>query len=409
MENVRDIDIVIFGLTRFDGPYSSPAISIAKEFSKNNRVFYINHPYSLKDVITGFKRERISSKISPLFFGRKRYKQMSGEGKWGDITMVVHPVSLPINFLSDGGLYRQLQKVNDRIFFSVLRKLIRDKKIKKFIFLNAYNPYFGLNFPDDIEPIVRIYQSMDDMEEEPYTRKHGARLEREFVKEYDITITTSEELLRIHKGNAKSIYCLPNAADPQLFNRAYYEELERPEEFKNTDKKVIGFVGNIESRMDYDLVKKLASAHSDKLVYLIGPQSTNEYRTSGLDKIPNIIFTGGKKIDDLPAYLRYIDSAIIPFRCNKLTKSIYPLKINEYLAAGKPVVTTNFSDAIEAFSEVIYLADSHDEFISLIDKSIEENSHELAKERLAFAQKNSWTDRVEDFWKMFREFESRTN
>ncbi len=156
--------------------------------------------------------------------------------------------------------------------------------------------------------------------------------------------------------------------------------------------------------MDYDLVRKIAKAHQDKLLYLIGPISSNEYKTEGLDKLENIVFTGGKSIEELPAYLQNIDCAIIPFKCNKLTKSIYPLKINEYLAGGKPVVTTNFSEDIRTFKEVVYIANSHEEFISLIDQSIENNNEELALKRLEHAKENSWTSRVDDFWKILSTF-----
>ena len=183
-----------------------------------------------------------------------------------------------------------------------------------------------------------------------------------------------------------------------MFNQAFFQKLEIPKEFEGVSKKVIGYIGNIERRMDYDLVKKIAFIHQDKLLYLIGPISSNEYKTEGLDKIENIVFTGGKNIEQLPAYLQNIDCAIIPFKCNKLTKSIYPLKINEYLAGGKPVITTNFSEDIRMFSDVVYIARDHDDFISLIAQSLEENDNTLAMKRLEHASRNSWASRVEDFW-----------
>lgn len=398
------LDIIIFALPRFDGPYSSISISMAKEFSKKHKVYYINHPYSFKDIFASFKTNNILMRLPALFFGVNNSETFKVVGGVKQITMVTPPVTLPINFLPPGKYYNFLQRLNDRIFFNGLRKLIKREKIKDFIFINTYDPFFALNFPSDITPYLKIYQCVDDIEEVEYTLKHGAALEREMMGKYDLTMTTSLELTKIKKPYAQSIYYLPNAVDPSLFNQAYFKKLDIPKEFHGVSKKVIGFIGNIEQRMDYDLVRKIAKAHQDKLLYLIGPISSNEYKTEGLDKLENIVFTGGKSIEELPAYLQNIDCAIIPFKCNKLTKSIYPLKINEYLAGGKPVVTTNFSEDIRTFKEVVYIANSHEEFISLIDQSIEKNNEELALKRLEHAKENSWTSRVDDFWKILSTF-----
>lgn len=393
----QDIDIIIFALTRFDGPYSSISISMAKEFSKKYRVFYVNHPYSLKDLITSFRTHKLMMRLPALFFGINNEKtiQVDDDSK---ITMVTPSITLPINFLPRGSWYNLLQKLNDKILFRSLRKLIRRNSIKNFIFINTYDPFFALNFPEDIRPFLKIYQCVDDIEEVEYTHKHGTGLEKKMMREYDLTLTTSLELTKIKSKYAQTIHYLPNAVDPSLFNQAFFKKLDTPKEFSGVSKKVIGYIGNIEQRMDYDLVKKIAFAHQDKLLYLIGPISSNEYKTEGLDKIENIVFTGGKNIEQLPAYLQNIDCAIIPFKCNKLTKSIYPLKINEYLAGGKPVVTTNFSEDIRTFSDVVYIARDHDDFISLIAQSLEENDNTLAMKRLEHASRNSWASRVEDFW-----------
>src|SRR5690606_26971458 len=97
--------------------------------------------------------------------------------------------------------------------------------------------------------------------------------------------------------------------------------------------------------------------------------------------LPNLVFAGSRKPEELPAYLRQFDCCIIPYLKNTLTRSIYPLKINEYLAAGRPVVATRFSEDIYAFRPVAEIADSHDAFLDAIDTAIADNSTERQKER----------------------------
>ena len=123
-------------------------------------------------------------------------------------------------------------------------------------------------------------------------------------------------------------------------------------------------------------------------------------RENELDTLPNVILTGRKDIQDLPQYVKFMDVAIIPFRCNKLTKSIYPLKINEYLAGGRAVVSTNFSEDIRGFKDVIYLADNEAEFMQQINKAIAENSDEKVAERRQVAESNTWTARVKQVWEI---------
>ena len=100
---------------------------------------------------------------------------------------------------------------------------------------------------------------------------------------------------------------------------------------------------------------------------------------------------------------------LIPFLCNKLTASIYPLKINEYLAAGKTVVSTNFSEDIRSFGDVIEVAKSDDEFVQLINKAIAEDSPEKVNQRIEVAESNTWEARVAQFWQLIAQHKPAKN
>jgi len=98
----KNIDIIIFTLSRWDSPISSPSLALAKEFSKNNRVFYVDHPYSYKDFFKLRGTEEIKSRVPALLHGKDIYKKVVGENY--EFTAVTTKLTYPINFLSTGAL-----------------------------------------------------------------------------------------------------------------------------------------------------------------------------------------------------------------------------------------------------------------------------------------------------------------
>lgn len=279
-----------------------------------------------------------------------------------------------------------------------LRRVIRQSHVQQYLFINFFDPFFLQSIPDDIKPALYIYQCMDDISQVAYTAKHGVRLENEIVKRADVVLCTSRELAKLKSAYSANVHFHPNGADAELFKKAAVDVLNRPADMNFGDKKIIGFTGSIEYRTDFELLVKLARHHHDKILFFIGPVSGNEHIKSGLTKMPNVVFAGAKPLGELPAYLQYFDCCIIPYKVNTLTASIYPLKINEYLAAGKPVVSTNFSADIQSFSDVAYIVNTHTEFIEAIDTAIEENVVNKKIARMGAASANTWEKRVEQFW-----------
>lgn len=394
----KSCDIICFSLSRWDSAISSPALSLAKEFAKNNRVFYIDHPFSWKDYWKGRNTQEIQSRKEALLHGKNVYSNPPQLP--ANITVVTTRLTLPINFLPKGFLYDFLSKRNDQIVLHTIRQLIRDFQLKDFIYVNFFDPYFVRELPNDIKPIRSIYQSMDDISQVAYSNRHGTRLEEEIIRNFDYTLCTSRELTRLKSPFSPNVFLHPNAVDTAIFNRAVHEDIPRPKELADINTPIIGFTGSVEYRSDFELLKKIALAHSDKTMVFVGPVQTQEHIEVGLNKLPNVRFLGPRKITELPDYLKYFDCAIIPYRKTTLTKSIYPLKINEYLAAGKPVIAVNFSEDMYSFHEVAYVEDTHEAFVAAIDRAIQEDGPEKVKARMAVAAQNTWTARVARFWEI---------
>lgn len=392
------LDLIIFTLSHSNAPFSSTIFSLAKEWARTNRVFYIDHPFTIKDFISRPNDENIKKHRNALLFGKDIYSHIANTPE--NLTIVTPRLALPINALPNGKGYESLSRLNDRILFSTIKQLLSDYNVKNFVFLNSFDPFFGRYFPDHFNPLLYIYQSVDDISQEPYIARHGVRLENEIIAQYaHLTLATSQALVQNKQRISPHTYLLPNAADISLFRQALEKPLPRPDELKNVHNKVIVYTGAIsELRIDYALLRYIAQRHADKTLLLIGPYHANEIAQHGLDELPNIIITGGKHIKQLPAYLQHADCAIIPFLMNMLTKSIYPLKINEYLAAGKPVVTTPFSDDIIAFGNIINMTASPVQFSDYIEKAIQSDTPLAQLERLQVAENNSWAKRAQQFW-----------
>lgn len=400
MNKKQHYDIIYFSLFRWNGPYSSISIALAKEFAKARRVFYINHPFTIKDV---YRKDSAIEQVFPALNKNKISFQVTPEQP--NLIAITPPATLPINFLPPGWLYKKMSAHNHQVIYNTIQATIDKYQIKKYVFINCFDPFYAPVLPDSFDPLANIYQCVDDISQEAYVARHGINAEKEAIREADLTLVTSQELYRIKSPFSDNIHLLNNAADNQNFNQAVTRDFPKPKDIAHLKGALIGYVGNLDgARIDYPLIKAIAEKHSNKHLVIVGPINSEAYKTIGLDQMSNVHFLGGKHITELPAYLKYFSVCIIPFLKNTLTKSIYPLKINEYLAAGKPVVATDFSPDIASFEDFIYLAHSHTDFINAIDPAIADNAPGQIQARLAKAATNTWAARITQFESLVEPF-----
>lgn len=395
------MDIIFFALARWDGPYSSTAFSLAKEFSRNHRVFYIDNPITLKYFFANFNSSQIKGRRSHLLSFRTLFRRLDFSD--GEFIAVTPRLTIPINFLPPGFLYDFFSRINDAIVFSSIKKLIRKFKVKNYLFINCFNPFYLTRFPEYFTPVLSAYISVDDIRYSPHIWKHGERMENAAVRMADVTFATSVELKRLKGEVSAKVFYLPNAADVSLFKTSL-EDLPCPTEVEQVNKPIVIYTGHIDQRLDYALMIRVIESIPEYVFLFVGPASIGEDDLNVLKKFQNVIFTGRKNIKELPAYLKYSSCAIIPFKCNDLMKSIYPLKVNEYLAAGKPVVATPFSDDIGQFSKVIALIQDASEFTTAIKQAVMSDTPEKVEERLRFVEANTWESRVALFWATIKPF-----
>ena len=228
------------------------------------------------------------------------------------------------------------------------------------------------------------------------------------MKRSDLVFTTAKTLYQKYStiyGEDK-VYYIPNGFDAGLFSKNNYE---LPEDMANIPKPIIGFVGVLFSFLDYDLITYIADKNKNYSVVLVGP--IEPWRTKGsiekLKERKNIYLLGKKNRKEIPSYISQFDVCINPFKVDEVSRSVNPLKVYEYLACGKPVVSVKI-EALEKeeINKVISFADSYEEFISRVRYWIKNDSLKYRKDRIKLVDHYSWDNlfiRIDKICKGFLE------
>ena len=393
MKNNTKPNIVIFSIHKWESIIESPIIFLAKHLAKNYNIIYISSPYTVKDVVKDFgyiKQTKKLSKILPFASGVESLTLDNGE----IITLINSPVVLSINFLSYGKIYKMLHFINHKMIACRLKRFLRKNKVDDFIFINSFNFLYD-SLDKFLQPSLNVYHCIDALVK-PVSIKHGRRQEALAMKRADAVVVTSEALLEEKKQINPACHLVQNAVEIAHISKALNcKEIHKS--VAGLKKPVIGFIGNIERRMDFHLISKIAGRHPQWSFALIGPVE-KKYLPNEIKFPDNVHFLGKQPYKTLPNILKGIDVALIPYKKDKVSETIYPIKLNEYLAAGKPVVCTNFSERIKnEFVEVAYFADNDEEFEERIARAMREDNENLIDQRVAKAKLNDWNQRAKDF------------
>ncbi|MDI3547848.1 MAG: hypothetical protein PWR10_1500 [Halanaerobiales bacterium] len=215
------------------------------------------------------------------------------------------------------------------------------------------------------------------------------KMEKQLLDLADLVLVSAEGLYQEMKEKNENTYLLPNGVDLEHFNYQYNPG-SKPQDIPNYSK-IIGYYGAIADWFDTDLVASLAKELPEVGFVLIGEVSTD---VNELNQLSNVYFLGEKPYSILPDYLAYFNLALIPFKENELTKMTDPVKVYEYLAAGKPVLATNLPE-LKKFADVVEIAGNEEDFIGRARKILESaDEPEKRKERFKFVSGETWENRA---------------
>jgi len=232
-----------------------------------------------------------------------------------------------------------------------------------------YTPMM-LPFSRHIAAAATVYDCMDELANFRFAPARLLALESELFDAADVVFTGGYSLYEAKRSRHPNVHPFPSSVDRDHFGAARAIDAE-PEDQAAAPRPRFGFYGVIDERMDLALIEALADAHPDWSVMMVGPVVKIE--PEDLPQRPNIHYLGGKTYEELPAYLGGWDVALMPFAINEATRFISPTKTPEYLAGGRPVVSTPIADVIRHYGDLegVIIADGAEEFIRGCEQALE--------------------------------------
>jgi UDP-galactopyranose mutase len=330
MNTFEGLDLICFSHLRWNFVYQRPQ-HLMTRIARTNRVFFFEEP---------------------IFDDVMHYDVNKSEE--GVFVIVPHLT----REMSD----KQVQD-HQREFLS---RLLINMNIARYA-LWYYTP-MALQITDHLQPVLRIYDCMDELSAFKFAPEALKELEKRLLSLSDIVFTGGHSLYEAKKNQHQNIHPFPSSIDYHHFAKARNVTHEQDDQARIPHPR-FGFYGVIDERMDIELLADVASRKKDWHFVLIGP--VVKINEQDLPRHDNIHFLGMKNYNELPLYLAGWDVAIMPFALNESTRFISPTKTPEYLAAGKPVISTPIADVMRHYYGVVNFATTADDFIQAAEEGIQ--------------------------------------
>lgn len=378
------LNIICHAFPSWKGDYVKSTVELMRSLSHRHRVLYVDYQYTLLDLMRGILRDRSIPVLRILGLKPSLRKVSTGEN--ASLYLLSLPPVLPLNWIQQPVLHDAFQKMNGRIIARRLKRTIKTLQMRDAFVINAFNPIAGIQTNGLFAGNKRIYYCYDNIGATNWAAKHGSRLEKEFVGTVDAVVFSSNELRRNKAAHSDS-FVVNNGVDLSIFNSP------RIETDKDSKTVVIGYVGSIDDRLDFDMLSAMAHTYKDWQFVFVGPVRTQA--SNVLANLSNVRFLGSQPADLIPDLMVDWDAGIIPFVRNEFTMNCYPMKANEYLAMGLPVVMTDFA-YFDDLSTVARVA-TREQFADAVADELGQDSKTNRMKRVQFAHSNSWENRSREF------------
>ena len=378
-------DIIYFGPGKWEGMWRNRH-QLMSRFAPQNRVIYVEPIFTIhklrKQLRQGYRG------ISEIWHDARH----AGVTRAAENLYIYHsPAYIPISgrFPLDkitwwvwNLLFKQTMK---RLGF--IRPIIWLSRPEMSCFIGNFNEKLI------IYHVVDEYLSYGEMDVE--RRAKLEKLEQQVLEKADLVIVVSEKLHATKSVFNKHTYLVPNGVDYASYSKALTDDTPMPSDISQLPKPVIGYSGLISRRLDLGLIGYIAKSHTEWSLVLIGEVNDGgcESELNRLREMKNVYFLGIKEITQVPHYVRVFDVCIVPYKLNEQTENLSPLKLYDFMAMGKEIVTTDFPIARE-FKDILHIAESNDSFVNCIKEALAEKDEALFTKRRQIAAQNTWEDRI---------------
>lgn len=390
---IKGENIICIANTSWFGNYAKSTVQIMARLAKHNNVLFVEYPYTINDVISTLRGKQ-NAPIERML-GIKKGLQLIETDVESKVYDLVTPPAIPSFFLKNETIFNFIFSINTLIYKIVLKKTIKKLNFENPIIITAYNPFYGLSLIGKLKEKTHIYYCYDGVES-GFFGKRIFNFEEKFSKKAKAIITTSDFLNAEKKRLNPNSFVVKNGVDFPVF-----EKYAKKEVFIRERKKV-GFIGSLDPRFDIETVENAVKLLTDYDFEFTGDMR-NQVLKSRLSTYSNVKFFDPIKPNDVPKILATYDVGIIPYIVNEVNKNIYPLKINEYLAVGVPLVMTPFA-ILPEFEGLVSISENKNDFVKKLQEEISNDTKDKIEQRIKFAASNSWDARTESFSDIIERF-----
>ena len=251
-----------------------------------------------------------------------------------------------------------------------------------------YTPMM-LPLAEHLKPKAIVYDCMDELSAFKFAPPELIEREAELLRKADVVFTGGHSLFEAKRQAHGNVHAMPSSVDVLHFGQARKDQPE-PSELVGMAHPRVGFVGVIDERMNLELIGDVAALMPAVQFVMVGP--VVKIDPAALPQRENLHYLGGRSYTQLPAYLAHWDAAILPFALNESTRFISPTKTPEYLAAGKPVVSTAIRDVVRPYGEqdLVQIADDAPQFAACLQRALTEDQTERRMRADRFIGGMSW-------------------
>jgi glycosyltransferase involved in cell wall biosynthesis len=348
---------------------------VAKILARHNRVLWVNSIGLRRPGATTHDLSRILKKLRQFWRG-----PVAINGNMHVLT----PLVIPLHSL---GLVRMINAwLVSRYVRAHARKLGMEH-FQLWVFLPT-----AADMVRYLKPEKVVYYCVDEWSAFSFLDgKLMREMEERLLAQSNLVIVSAEALYTNKCSLNARTYLVPHGVDSEHFARARQPDTPIPSDLNGLPQPIVGFWGLIHEWIDLDLLQHLAKAHPEWSIVLIGKVSVD---SSVLSRMPNLYLLGPRPYSSLPGYAKGFTAAMLPFKINRLTDSVNPIKLREYLAAGLPVVSTALPE-VKSYAGVVRIASTPEEFVREMEAAVKDTSETAARGRMESVAKDTWEARVE--------------